>query len=325
KPAGDGKEKGTVPKQVKVEAAGGPSPFNSDSPCGLFESLISPIKSETFFKEFREQKPLLIHRDDLELPVHGMYYGRFENVYRCVRGKKVLNQEGKVHFLQLGKDFDQKGATDELWKVQQKLECYFGSDVYTTPAGGPGLPPHYDDIEVFILGWRETRALTGVHAEAGRGTIQQAGTPEGLAHSTHVTIPTSGQMLADQLEGIKELPSADMRKDVAMNGFYGRIPRLDNIVRLQFRDHIVLTVGPGRDPSDEAGEKMTHMMGNEETESQGLRFPLSHMDALKQIWNSSASSVKGSLLQRRKSKSNTSYYPSAQNVKSRQSGPFTAF
>lgn len=26
-------------------------------------------------------------------------------------------------------------------------------------------------------------------------------------------------MLADQLEGIKELPSADMRKDVAMNGF----------------------------------------------------------------------------------------------------------
>ncbi|KAB0370464.1 hypothetical protein FD755_018426, partial [Muntiacus reevesi] len=340
KPAGDGKEKGTVPKQVKVEAAGGPSPFNSDSPCGLFESLISPIKSETFFKEFREQKPLLIQRDDLELAVHGMYYGRFENVYRCVRGKKVLNQEGKVHFLQLRKDFDQKGATDELWKVQQKLECYFGSDVYTTPAGGPGLPPHYDDIE------------DRVHAEAGRGTVQQAGTPEGLAHSTSwgdflldtilglvfgALIPqrqtgTRRRLLpqveiTDQLEGIKELPSADMRKDVAMNGFspYGRIPRLDNTVRLQFRDHIVLTVGPGRDPSDEAGEKMTHMMGNEETESQGLRFPLSHMDALKQIWNSSASSVKGSLLQRRKSKSNTSYYPSAQNVKSRQSGPFTAF
>lgn len=34
------------------------------------------------------------------------------------------------------------------------------------------------------------------------------------------------------------------------------------------------------------------MMGNEETEAHGLRFPLSHVDALKQIWNSSAISVK---------------------------------
>lgn len=35
------------------------------------------------------------------------------------------------------------------------------------------------------------------------------------------------------------------------------------------------------------------MMGNEEeTESHGLRFPLSHLDALKQIWNSSTISVK---------------------------------
>lgn len=38
------------------------------------------------------------------------------------------------------------------------------------------------------------------------------------------------------------------------------------------------------------------MMGNEETVSWAC-FPLSHMVALKQIWNSSASSVKGSLLQ----------------------------
>lgn len=87
-----------------------------DRPCGLFESLISPIKFETFFKEFREQKPLLIQRDDLELPVHALrseeYYGGFKNVYRCVHGKKkVLNLEAKVHFLQLRKDFDQKSAT----------------------------------------------------------------------------------------------------------------------------------------------------------------------------------------------------------------------
>ncbi|XP_010846687.1 PREDICTED: bifunctional lysine-specific demethylase and histidyl-hydroxylase MINA isoform X3 [Bison bison bison] len=432
RPAGDGKEQGPVPKQVKVEAACGPSsPLNFDSPSGLFESFISPIKTETFFKEFWEQKPLLIQRDDPALATYyqslfrlsdlkslcswGIYYGRDVNVCRCVHGKKkVLNKDGRVHFLQLRQDFDQKRATiqfhqpqrfkDELWRIQEKLECYFGSlvgsNVYITPAGAQGLPPHYDDVEVFILQlegekhWRLYQPTVPLAREYSveaedrigrptheftlkpgdllyfpRGTIHQADTPEGLAHSTHVTISTyqssswgdflldtisglvfdtakadvalragiprqlllqaestavatrlSGflRMLADRLEGTKELPSADMKKDFAMNRlppYYmgdraklvapgGQLPGLDSTVRLQFRDHVVLTVGPYQDPSDETRGEMvyvyhslrnrrdTHMMGNEETESYGLRFPLSYMDALKQIWNSSAISVK---------------------------------
>ncbi|XP_060006715.1 ribosomal oxygenase 2 isoform X6 [Lagenorhynchus albirostris] len=350
KPAGDGKEEGPVPcKQVKLEAAGGPSPLNLDSPSGLFESLISPVKTETFFKEFWEQKPLLIQRDDPVLATYyrslfrlsdlkslcsrGMYYGRDVNVCRCVNGKKkVLNKDGKVHFLQLRKDFDQKRATIQFHQPQRFK---------------PG------DLLYFP-----------------RGTVHQADAPSGLAHSTHVTISTyqssswgdflldtisglvfdtakadvelragiprqlllqvettavatrklSGflRMLADRLEGTRELLSADMKKDFAMNRlppYYvgdgaelstpgGRLPGLDSTVRLQFRDHVVLTVGPDQDPSDETREKMvyiyhslknrrdTHMMGNEEPESHGLRFPLSHIDALKQIWNSSAISVK---------------------------------
>ncbi|XP_057552362.1 ribosomal oxygenase 2 isoform X4 [Hippopotamus amphibius kiboko] len=350
KPAGDGKEEGPVPcKQVKVEAAGGPSPLNFDSPSGLFESLISPIKTEVFFKEFWEQKPLLIQRDDPSLATYyrclfrlsdlkslcsrGMYYGRDINVCRCVSGKKkVLNKDGKVHFLQLRKDFDQKRATIQFHQPQRFK---------------PG------DLLYFP-----------------RGTIHQADTPVGLAHSTHLTISTyqssswgdflldtisglvfdtakadvalragiprqlllqvetpavatrrlSGflRMLADQLEGTKELLSADMKKDFAVNRlppYYmgdgaelsapgGQFPRLDSTVKLQFREHIVLTLEPDQDPSDETQEKMvyiyhslknkreTHMMGNEETEPHGLRFPLSHMDALKQVWNSSAIAVK---------------------------------
>nr|XP_037858342.1 ribosomal oxygenase 2 isoform X2 [Chlorocebus sabaeus] len=483
KPAGSGKEEGPVPcKQMKVEAAGRPSALNFDSPSSLFESLISPIKTETFFKEFWEQKPLLIQRDDPALATYygslfkltdlkslcsrGMYYGRDVNVCRCVNGKKkVLNKDGKAHFLQLRKDFDQKRATiqfhqpqrfkDELWRIQEKLECYFGSlvgsNVYITPAGSQGLPPHYDDVEVFILQlegekhWRlyhptvplareysveaEERIGRPVHEfmlKPGdllyfpRGTIHQADTPAGLAHSTHVTISTyqnncccmtstyktlqrkhifyvlrdqhtpsrlrlnercrvgyhiksqsseaasswgdflldtisglvfdtakedvelragiprqlllvesttvatrrlSGflRTLADRLEGTKELLSSDMKKDFIMHRLPpysagdgaelstpgGKLPRLDSVVRLQFKDHIVLTVLPDQDQSDEAQEKMvyiyhslknrreTHMMGNEEeTESHGLRFPLSHLDALKQIWNSSTISVK---------------------------------
>lgn len=137
KPAENGKEEGPAPcKRVKVEAAGRPSALNFDSPSGLFESLISPIKTETFFKEFWEQKPLLIQRDDPALATYyqslfrlsdlkslcsrGMYYGRDINVCRCVNGKKkVLNKDGKVHFLQLRKDFDQKRATIQFHQPQR--------------------------------------------------------------------------------------------------------------------------------------------------------------------------------------------------------------
>ncbi|XP_024413974.2 ribosomal oxygenase 2 isoform X3 [Desmodus rotundus] len=433
KPMGTGKEEGPVPcKQLKVEAAGGPSSLNFDSPSDLFESLISPIKTETFFKEFWEQKPLLIQRDDPALAARyqslfrlsdlkslcsrGVYYGRDINVCRCVNGKKkVLNKDGKVHFLQLRKDFDQKRATiqfhqpqrfkDDLWRIQEKLECYFGSlvgsNVYLTPAGSQGLPPHYDDVEVFILQlegekhWRlyhptvplardysveaEDRIGRPAHEftlKPGdllyfpRGTIHQADAPPGLAHSTHVTISTyqnnswgdllldaisglvfdtakedlefragiprqlllqaetttaairrlSGflRTLADRLEGTNKLLSSDMKKDFVMNRlppYYvgdgaelstpgGQLPRLDSVVTLRFKDHVVLTVKPDQDGSDDAQESMvyvyhslknrreTHMMGSEETESHGLRFPLSHMDALKQIWNRSPVSVK---------------------------------
>lgn len=137
RPAGDGEEEGPVPKQAKVEAACGPSsPLDFDSPSGLFESFIAPIKTETFFKEFWEQKPLLIQRDDPVLATYyqslfrfsdlkslcsqGMYYGRDVNVCRCVHGKKkVLNKDGRVHFLQLRKDFDQKRATIQFHQPQR--------------------------------------------------------------------------------------------------------------------------------------------------------------------------------------------------------------
>ncbi|XP_004645780.1 ribosomal oxygenase 2 isoform X2 [Octodon degus] len=432
KPTQNGKEEGPVPrKQVKVEAVGGASTLDFDSPSSLFESLISPIKTETFFKEFWEKKPLLLQRADparaayyqslfrltdlKRLCSQGIYYGRDVNVCRCVSGKKkVLNKDGKVHFLQLRKDFDQKRATiqfhqpqrfkDELWKIQEKLECYFGSlvgsNVYITPAGSQGLPPHYDDVEVFILQlegekhWRlyaPTVALAreySVKSETRlgvpmleftlkpgdllyfpRGTIHQADTPAGLAHSTHVTISTyqnnswgdflldaisglvfdtakedvelrsgiprqllmvetsavatrrlSGflRTLAGRLEGTKELLSSEMKKDFITHRlppyYVGegtelstpgvKLPTLASTVRLQFKDHIILTMGPDENQPDEAQEKMVyiyhslknrreiHMMGSEDIEPHGLRFPLSHMDALKQIWNSSAISVK---------------------------------
>lgn len=43
---------------------------------------------------------------------------------------------------------------DELWHIQERLECFFGalvgSNVYITPEDSQGLPPHYDDVEVVL-------------------------------------------------------------------------------------------------------------------------------------------------------------------------------
>uniref|UniRef100_A0A8D2DN24 Bifunctional lysine-specific demethylase and histidyl-hydroxylase n=1 Tax=Sciurus vulgaris TaxID=55149 RepID=A0A8D2DN24_SCIVU len=245
KPAGNGKEESPVPcKQVKAEAAGGPSILNLESPSGFFESFISPIK-----------KPLLIQRNDsaLSLCSQGIYYVRDVNVCLCVNGKKkVLNKDGKAHFLQLRKDFDQKKATfqfhqpqrfkDELWQIQEKLECYVSSlvsyNVYITPGGSQGLPAHYDDVKVFILQLEgekhchlcpptvalareysmeaEARIGTPTHEftlKPGellylpRGTIHQVDTLPGMGHSTHVTISTYqnnswGDFLLDTISGL---------------------------------------------------------------------------------------------------------------------------
>ncbi|XP_047650121.1 ribosomal oxygenase 2 isoform X4 [Phacochoerus africanus] len=350
KPAGNGKEEEPVPcKQVKVEAAGEPSPLNFDSPSVLFESLISPIKTETFFKEFWEKKPLLIQRNDAVLATYyrslfrlsdlkslcsrGIYYGRDINVCRCVSGKKkVLNKGGKVHFLQLRKDFDQKKATIQFHQPQRFKPgdlLYFPRGTIHQADTPPGLA-HSTHLTISTYqssSWGDflLDTISGLVFDTAKADVEfRAGIPRQLllqVETTDVATRLSGflRMLADRLEGTKELFSTDMKKDFALNRlppYYvgdgaelstpdGELPRLDSTVRLQFRDYVVLTVGPDQDPSDESQEKMvyiyhslknrreTHMMGNEEeTESHGLRFPLSHLDALKQIWNSSAISVK---------------------------------
>ncbi|NXB19956.1 RIOX2 oxygenase, partial [Rhagologus leucostigma] len=436
KHAGMAKETQAQCKRPKLEAAGSPSVLSFESPDSLFRSLISPVEEEMFFREYWEQKPLLVRRNDAlvaayyqclfqlsdlkELCSQGLCYGRDVNVCRCVNGKKkVLNKEGRVNYMQLKKDFDQKKATiqfhqpqrfkEELWKIQEKLECYFGSlvgsNVYITPQGSQGLPPHYDDVEVFILQlegekhWRlykptvplareynvesEDRIGSPTHEfilKPGdllyfpRGTIHQADTPQGISYSTHVTISTYQnnswgdflldaipglvfdtakedvalrtsiprqllmqvntadstkklssllRRLADRLESSRELRSSDMKKDFIMHRLPpclgcdsdpltpgGKLPKIDSKIRLQFRDHAIITVELDqenavsiRSPPFYAwgGERETHMMGMEDDtasedglaqQTHGLRFPLSYLDALKQIWSSSTVNVK---------------------------------
>uniref|UniRef100_A0A8P0SWS1 Bifunctional lysine-specific demethylase and histidyl-hydroxylase n=1 Tax=Canis lupus familiaris TaxID=9615 RepID=A0A8P0SWS1_CANLF len=293
-PPGRGSDQGPGPCKRAKAASGGPAcPLNFASPRLLFGSLIAPVEPETFFREFWEKQPLVLRRDDPAVAAYcqalfrlsdlkslcgrGLLYGRDVNVCRCVKGKKkVLNKAGRVHFLQLRKDLDQRRATiqfhqpqrfkDELWRIQEKLECYFGSlvgsNVYITPAGSQGLPPHYDDVEVFILQlegqkhWRlyhPTVPLAreySVEAEERigrpayeftlkpgdvlyfpRGTVHQADVPPGLAHSTHVTISTYqnsswGDCLLDTVSG---LVFDAVKEDVALRA---GIPRQLLLVRV---------------------------------------------------------------------------------------------
>lgn len=147
-----------------------------------------------------------------------------------------------------------------------------------------------------------------------------------------VTRKLSGflRTLADQLEGRKELLSSDMKKDSVKHRlpFYKgngtettdpgeKLPRL--ATRLQSKDHIVLTVGPDQHQSDEAQQKMVciyhslknvrqmHMIGEEvESEIYKLRFPISHVDALKPIWCRSPIRVKDLKLHTDEEKENLS-------------------
>ncbi|XP_068187142.1 ribosomal oxygenase 2 [Antennarius striatus] len=255
---GKGTDEQRPPKQGRVDP---PSPLSFHSPASLFSSLIQPMDKDQFFRDYWEKKPLHLQRcdpptaayyhslfqlSDLQsLCSQGLQYYRDINVVRCIRGKKkVLNKQGQVKDSVLRKNLVQDKATiqfhqpqrfkDELWRIQEKLECFFGalvgSNVYITPQGSQGLPVHYDDVEVFILQlegqkrWRlysptvplateysaesEDRIGCPTHdiiLQAGdllyfpRGTIHQAGTPVGVERSTHLTLSTYQRMARGDL------------------------------------------------------------------------------------------------------------------------------
>lgn len=403
---------------------------SSGSPQEFFQSLIRPLDLQEFFQRFWERQPLVLHRSDAALAgyygslfplsglrrlcARGLQYGTDINTCRCVRGqKRLLNRAGAVDFRLLERDFLEKKATiqfhqpqrfqDELWRIQERLECFFGclvgSNVYITPAGAQGLPPHYDDVEVLILQlegqkhWRlyeptvplareyslepEGRIGAPTHdfiLQAGdllyfpRGIIHQADTPAGAGHSTHLTLSTYqnmswGDLLLDLMPGCvfdrmktdcelrtglprgllttpsispavshqlsvflrrladvvdqqgQSLRSSSMRRDFISHRLppflqdpqllqpVGGAPALQDTVSLRFKDHLLLTVEPSPDHTDEATELLvyvlhslrnrrdTHMMmgasdedeDDEESQVGGLRFPLSHLEALQQL------------------------------------------
>lgn len=241
------------------------SGLNFQSPRELVSSILSPVCNvEKFFAEYWEKQPLHIpatskfdsSKEDASSCSKDYYQSLFNmNVCReilthnqllngvdmvlCkyVSGQRInLEKTGPIKFKELQKYFYKDKMTlqfhqpqrfhDELWKIQEMLECNFGclvgSNIYMTPENSQGLAPHYDNVEVFIFQlegskeWKlyepidilpkecssdltaeemsKTKLIKEITLNVGdvlyfpRGTIHQAKVLEGAGHSTHITI-----------------------------------------------------------------------------------------------------------------------------------------
>uniref|UniRef100_A0A3P9D9Y4 Bifunctional lysine-specific demethylase and histidyl-hydroxylase n=1 Tax=Maylandia zebra TaxID=106582 RepID=A0A3P9D9Y4_9CICH len=130
---------------------------------------------------------------------------------------------------------------------------------------------------------------------------------------TNQRLAASLRALADEMEtGAQDLGFTHMKRDFIMNRLppycqqqlsspSGKSPALEDTVILTFKDHVVITVEPRPQSTDDATELVVfvlhslknqregHMMGDscddqeERSISTGLQFPLSYLQALRQL------------------------------------------
>ncbi|CAL1268740.1 unnamed protein product [Larinioides sclopetarius] len=144
-----------------------------------FRWLLSPTKPEVFFEKKWEKKPFLIKRSnskyykglysikEFEKTVDENYlnYNTEIDVVAYVDGeRKPLINEKRVLPSFLWSAFKEgysirmrnpqvyNKALESLCSLlQEYFSSYVGANMYLTPADTQGFPPHYDDIDAFIL------------------------------------------------------------------------------------------------------------------------------------------------------------------------------
>jgi ribosomal protein L16 Arg81 hydroxylase len=145
-----------------------------------FDAIIAPHTRAEFFERFWEKKPLVIRRND------PTYYGDLltlrsldrvltshtltqssafiANARNPVEPKDYTFQDGTVDLARLYQKFADGGTIgfnqlhtfvprlhDLCRSLERELSCRFQTNIYMTPAGSQGFPPHYDSHDVFIL------------------------------------------------------------------------------------------------------------------------------------------------------------------------------
>ncbi|XP_024234309.1 ribosomal oxygenase 1 [Oncorhynchus tshawytscha] len=145
----------------------------------LFQWLIQPIPSKSFFRDTWEKKPVLIKRQnpdyykglfstaefDRILRQDDVQYGVNLDVTSYTNGKREThNPPGRAlpftvwEFYESGcslRMLNPQAFSSTVWSVLSILQEQFGSmagaNVYLTPPGTQGFAPHYDDIEAFVV------------------------------------------------------------------------------------------------------------------------------------------------------------------------------
>lgn len=162
-------------KKVKSDSPAAPA-FGRD----VLEWLLAPVSVDDFFSNYWEKKPLIVKRKkpgyygdvfsrallDHALRTLSLPYVDAVNLVKYEKGeRKDMNGSGRAKADDVWKRFDRQGATlqvrhpqqycDGLWSLlyamEKRFECLVGTNVYCTPPGAQGLPPHWDDIEAFVL------------------------------------------------------------------------------------------------------------------------------------------------------------------------------
>ncbi|XP_059176913.1 ribosomal oxygenase 1-like [Physella acuta] len=176
------KKKRKTDRMIKVSATDMELPYMYDSTAEakkLFECMIHPVKTDRFFTELWERKPLLVKRHTPDYNKGWFSTAEFDKILRQENiqwgvnldatsfiddKRETHNQSGRAHAPVVW-DLYQAGCSLRLlnpqtysrnvWKVLSVLQEYFGccvgANIYLTPPGTQGFAPHYDDIEAFIL------------------------------------------------------------------------------------------------------------------------------------------------------------------------------
>uniref|UniRef100_A0A4W4F4P2 Bifunctional lysine-specific demethylase and histidyl-hydroxylase n=1 Tax=Electrophorus electricus TaxID=8005 RepID=A0A4W4F4P2_ELEEL len=187
----------------------------------LFQWLLCPVLSKTFFRAHWEKKPLLIRRQnpdyykglfstaefDRILRNDDVQYGVNLDVTSYANGRRETHTPPgralpytvwdfyEVHGCSL-RMLNPQAFSSTVWNVLSILQEIFssmaGANVYLTPAGTQGFAPHYDDIEAFIVqleGKKHWRVYNPLQADIGKpimDVVLEAGDllylPRGIIH-----------------------------------------------------------------------------------------------------------------------------------------------
>lgn len=144
-----------------------------------FEKLIAPTSLKTFFSEYWERKPLLVHRDDpkyfgdlLSLPALDRVLTTqtltrdsafIANAAKQVAPEDFTFPDGVIDTARLYQQFADGGTIvfNQLQSyvpglmalcrsLERDLSTRFQTNIYMTPKAAQGFPTHYDSHDVFI-------------------------------------------------------------------------------------------------------------------------------------------------------------------------------